>query len=81
MTIYNPSHDINYRILDEPLPSTRHDVSLDYIVTEHETINCNRQTPRPNGIYWEDLEASKIQEIPLLMRLSRELNNKKGQAN
>jgi 5-formyltetrahydrofolate cyclo-ligase len=69
-------HDL--QILDKPLPSTRHDVSLDYIVTEHETIDCNRQIPRPNGIYWDDLEASKIQEIPLLMRLKRELNNRSG---
>ena len=71
-------HDL--QILDEQFPSTRHDVSMDYIVTENEIINCNRQIPRPNGIYWEDLEASKIQEIPLLMKLSGELNNKKGQA-
>jgi len=69
-------HDL--QILDELFPSTRHDVSVDYIVTEHEIIHCNHQISRPDGIYWDDLEDSKIQEIPRLIRLKRELNNQSG---
>ena len=66
-------HDL--QILDEVLPTTRHDVAIDYIVTEYEAIHCKRQVGRPDRIYWEDLEDAKIQEIPLLVKLRQELNN------
>lgn len=61
------------QILDEAFPITHHDVPLDYVVTPTETIHCTGNSagdiPRPNGIYWEDLDEEKISEIPLLRKL------------
>ncbi len=48
------------QLLDEELPWTHHDVPLSYIATPHETIFCDGEFPRPVGIYWEDLDQSKI---------------------
>ena len=55
--------------LDEELPYTRHDVSLDYVVTPDEIIQCPGGRPRPAGIYWDDLSPAKIRQIPLLKKL------------
>lgn len=59
------------QLLDECLPSTQHGVPLGYVVTPAEIIQCQSATPKPVGIYWEDLEESKISEIPLLGKLRR----------
>ena len=55
--------------LDEELPYTRHDVSLDYVVTPDEVIQCPGGRLRPEGIYWDDLSPAKIRQIPLLKKL------------
>jgi 5-formyltetrahydrofolate cyclo-ligase len=60
-------HDM--QVLDEPLPLTHHDVPMSYVVTPEETIACTGELPRPVGIYWEDLDARKINQIPLLKKL------------
>ncbi|WP_327367028.1 5-formyltetrahydrofolate cyclo-ligase [Streptomyces sp. NBC_01217] len=53
------------QITDIPIPTTKHDVSVDLIVTSEETIVC--PTPhRPSGICWDDLTAEKIAAIPAL---------------
>jgi len=57
------------QLLDEELPWTHHDVPLSYLATPHETILCTGEFPRPVGIYWEDLDQSKIDEIPVLVKL------------
>jgi 5-formyltetrahydrofolate cyclo-ligase len=57
------------QVLDEELPWTHHDVPLDYVVTPTETIRCTSGLPRPQGIYWDDLDAAKIAEIPVLQKL------------
>ena len=59
------------QLLDESLPWTHHDVPLDYVVTPEEVIRCQSETPKPNGIYWEDLDETKIAQIPLLGKLRR----------
>ena len=64
------------QILDEPFPWSRHDVAVDYIVAEEEIIYCDRSNDRPAGIYWEDLDESKLQEIPLLKTLYESFNRK-----
>ncbi|MSQ17743.1 MAG: 5-formyltetrahydrofolate cyclo-ligase [Dehalococcoidia bacterium] len=60
------------QVLDEDLPWTRHDVTLDYLVTPDEVASCDSGRPRPSGIYWEDLADDKIALIPVLRLLRRE---------
>ena len=60
-------HDM--QVLDEELPYTRHDAPLNFVVTPEETIQCNGDLPGPQGIYWDDLPAAKIRQIPLLQKL------------
>src|SRR5262249_34998531 len=43
-------HDL--QVLDEPLPETEHDFSVDLIVTPTEVISCGRRR-RPAGVYWD----------------------------
>lgn len=57
------------QVLDEELPWTHHDVPLDYLATPTETVQCTGGLPRPDGIYWEDLDEEKISEIPVLQKL------------
>ena len=57
------------QVLEEELPSARHDVCLDYILTPGETILCTGNAPRPEGIYWEDLDEAKISQIPALQKM------------
>ena len=57
------------QVLDEILPWTRHDVPLDFVVTPGEVIECPKELPKPEGIYWEDLDQGKIAKIPLLKKL------------
>ena len=60
------------QVLEEELPSTLHDVCLDYVITPEETIRCTGNSPRPEGIYWEELEEAKIAQIPVLQKLRSE---------
>ena len=53
------------QVVDETLPETRHDFSVDLIVTPSEVIECGSPR-RPGGIYWEQLTADKIAAIPVL---------------
>jgi 5-formyltetrahydrofolate cyclo-ligase len=53
------------QVLDEPMPETEHDFSVDLIVTPDEVIACEPQR-RPSGLYWNSLTAAKIAAIPVL---------------
>ncbi|MBR85069.1 MAG: 5-formyltetrahydrofolate cyclo-ligase [Euryarchaeota archaeon] len=57
------------QVLDTELPWTHHDVCLDFIATPDELIRCEGGMPRPQGIYWEDLDEAKIRKIPVLQKL------------
>jgi 5-formyltetrahydrofolate cyclo-ligase len=56
-------HDL--QVLDEPLPETEHDFSVDLIATPTEVISCGRHR-RPTGVYWDHLSQYKIAAIPAL---------------
>lgn len=63
------------QVLEEDLPWTQHDVPLDIVITVDEVIRCDRGSvdlPRPQGIYWEDLDEREIRSIPLLVKLRAE---------
>jgi 5-formyltetrahydrofolate cyclo-ligase len=53
------------QVIDEPMPETEHDFSVDLIVTPDEVIECEPQR-RPTGLYWNSLTPAKIAAIPVL---------------
>jgi len=53
------------QVIDEPLPETEHDFSVDLIVTRDEVIECEPPR-RPTGLYWNNLTPAKIAAIPVL---------------
>jgi 5-formyltetrahydrofolate cyclo-ligase len=53
------------QVIDEAIPETEHDFSVDLIVTPDEVIECEPQR-RPSGLYWNKLTAAKIAAIPVL---------------
>jgi 5-formyltetrahydrofolate cyclo-ligase len=57
------------QVIDEEIPMTNHDVPLDILVTP-EGVTRVPKRPKPKGILWEDLHQEKINEIPILMKLS-----------
>ncbi|MEV8547535.1 5-formyltetrahydrofolate cyclo-ligase [Streptomyces sp. NPDC051572] len=63
--IVAPVHQL--QVIEDDIPETEHDFSVDYIVTPDEVIPCpNRR--RPRGLVWEDLTPEKIAAIPVLAR-------------
>jgi 5-formyltetrahydrofolate cyclo-ligase len=53
------------QVVDDELPETEHDFSVDLIVTPDEVIRCGPPR-RPNGIVREHLSKEKLAEIPVL---------------
>ncbi|WP_407645937.1 5-formyltetrahydrofolate cyclo-ligase [Actinacidiphila oryziradicis] len=63
LVIVAPVHQL--QVVDEEIPETEHDYSVDLIVTPDEVIECpNRRQPR--GLVWKDLTPEKIGAIPVL---------------
>lgn len=61
--IVAPVHQL--QVIEDDIPETEHDFSVDYIVTPDEVIPCaNRR--RPSGLVWADLTPEKIAAIPVL---------------
>jgi 5-formyltetrahydrofolate cyclo-ligase len=56
------------QVVDQDLPETDYDFSVDLILTPDEVIPC-RPPRRPTGLYWADLAPEKIAAIPVLKRL------------
>lgn len=53
------------QVVDEAIPETEHDFSVDLIVTAGQVIECGPPR-RPRGLYWEHLTPAKIAAIPVL---------------
>jgi 5-formyltetrahydrofolate cyclo-ligase len=53
------------QVIDQPIPETDHDFSVDLIVTPDGVIECEPQR-RPTGLYWNNLTPAKIAAIPVL---------------
>jgi 5-formyltetrahydrofolate cyclo-ligase len=58
------------QLVDEPLPETDHDFSVDVIVTTEDVICCP-PSRRPPGILWDELSAETIAAIPVLAARER----------
>ncbi len=54
-----------------PILMTPHDVPVDIIATPTQLILTKSNHPRPSGIKWEELENSKIREVPILQELKK----------
>ena len=72
--IVAPVHQL--QVVDEEIPETSHDFSVDLIITPDEVIECPGRR-RPQGLIWKDLTSAKIEAIPVLAaqasaRLERE---------
>jgi 5-formyltetrahydrofolate cyclo-ligase len=65
-TIATTVHDL--QLLDEELPETHHDFRVDVIVTPTATVDTGSRR-RPPGILWDDLDAGKIADIPVLQAM------------
>lgn len=53
------------QVIDDVMPETEYDFSVDLIVTPDEVIECEPQR-RPSGLFWTNLTAAKIAAIPVL---------------
>lgn len=62
-TIVTTVHSL--QVVDDDLPETEHDFSVDLIVTPDEVIECGPPR-RPEGLLREHLEQEKIAAIPVL---------------
>jgi 5-formyltetrahydrofolate cyclo-ligase len=62
-TIVTTVHQL--QVVDDELPETEHDFSVDLIVTPQETIVCGPPR-RPTGILPDHLTEAKIKAIPVL---------------
>lgn len=62
-TIVTTVHDL--QVVDDELPETEHDFSVDLIVTPDGVIECGPPR-RPTGLIWEHLGDEKIAAIPVL---------------
>jgi 5-formyltetrahydrofolate cyclo-ligase len=56
-------HDL--QVVDDDLPETSHDFSVDFIVTPTQVIECGPPR-RPEGILWSEIDAAKVAAIPAL---------------
>ncbi|WP_405954296.1 5-formyltetrahydrofolate cyclo-ligase [Streptomyces phaeochromogenes] len=61
--IVAPVHAL--QVVEDDIPETEHDFSVDYIVTPDEVIPCAGRR-RPRGLVWADLTPEKIAAIPVL---------------
>lgn len=61
--IVAPVHGL--QVVEDDIPETEHDFSVDIIVTPDEVIRCTNRR-RPRGLVWDDLTAEKIAAIPVL---------------
>jgi 5-formyltetrahydrofolate cyclo-ligase len=67
-TIVTTVHPL--QVLDEPLPETAHDFSVDVIITPDEVITCG-PSRRPAGLIWSHLDPEQITSIPILAARAR----------
>lgn len=65
-TIVTTVHPL--QVIGEDIPETRHDFSVDVIVTTDEVITCGPQR-RPSGLDWKELSAEQIAAMPVLQYL------------
>lgn len=59
------------QVRGDDLPTERHDVPVDHIVTPERAISTNDRPSRPTGIDWNLIDENRMAEIPALKALGR----------
>src|SRR5215470_2980811 len=72
--IVAPVHQL--QVVDDEIPETEHDFSVDLIVTPAKVIRCANPR-RPRGIIWRDRTEDQISAIPVLS--ARQRGSRSGQ--
>ena len=67
VTVATTVHEIQFS--EEALPTSPHDVPMDYVVTPERTVETGGEYERPTGIDWDALREEKIAEIPVLQEM------------
>lgn len=60
------------QVVDEELSMQKHDVPMDYVLTPGRAIRTETGHPKPEGVLWDELEADRVGQIPVLDRLRQE---------
>lgn len=63
-------HEI--QVVDENIPTSPHDVPMDWLFTPERAVRGDRSGGKPSGIVWSQLPEKKIDEIPMLQRIRTE---------
>jgi 5-formyltetrahydrofolate cyclo-ligase len=63
-------HEI--QLLGETVPTAPHDVPMDWVVTPDRTVRTDAGGDKPTEIEWEAFDERRLDEIPILSRLSPE---------
>ena len=67
VTVATTVHEI--QVSAERLPTSPHDVPMDYVVTPERTVETTGEYERPAGLDWDALDEEKISEIPVLQEM------------
>ncbi len=60
------------QVIDERIPVADHDVPLDAVVTPERTVRTETPRQKPTGMFWDELSAERVEEIPVLERFRPE---------
>lgn len=60
-------HELQF--VDEQIPTTPHDVPIEWVFTPERSVRIEASTEKPAGVLWEALSEERIEEIPVLSRL------------
>lgn len=71
-TIATTVHDL--QVVDDEIPETEHDFRVDLIATPTTVIEVPGPRRRPR-IYWDDLDKTKIEAIPVLAKMREEIGH------
>ncbi|WP_336036289.1 5-formyltetrahydrofolate cyclo-ligase [Halobacterium yunchengense] len=57
------------QVVDDDVPTDRHDVPMDLVVTPERTVRTDHRGGKPAGVDWRALDEARVAEIPALAAL------------
>jgi len=61
---------------DERVTMAAHDTPLNWIITPDDVIETNTAYPQPSGVYWDNVQADQLRDIPFLKTLREQFTRK-----